>query len=247
LADNPEKRAELIDHLAELRSRLVRCALYITCGAVAAWFLYEPFIYKWLTRPMLPVLQAQNTKFMFTSIIQPFMLRMQVSIVAGLILTLPLVTMEVWGFIAPGLRANEKRPLRWVAPLSIVLFAAGVALAYFILPWGFRWFAHYIPPNAEIRPCVPDTMRFVILMLLAFGVVFELPVFLMLLAQVGIIDSRMLKSNWRYCVVGITMTAAIICPSNDLPSMIAMAIPLLILYAGSIHLVKIVEKKPRKE
>ena len=155
--------------------------------------------------------------------------------------------MEVWGFISPGLRANEKKPLKWVAPLSIVLFAAGVALAYFILPWGFKWFAHYIPKNAEIRPSVPETMRFVLLMLLAFGIVFELPVFLMLLAKVGIISSTMLKTNWRYWVVGITMAAAIICPSNDLPSMVAMAIPLLILYGMSIHLVKFVEKKPKRE
>lgn len=247
MASNLEKRAELVDHLSELRTRLVRVALYVTVGGIAAWFLYEPFIYKWLTRPMNPVLEAQHTKYMFTSIVQPFMLRMQVCVIAGLIMVLPLVTLEVWGFIAPGLRANERRPLRWVVPLSIVLFAAGVALAYFILPWGFRWFAHYIPTNAEIRPSVQDTMRFVMLMMLAFGVVFELPVFLMLLAQVGIIDSKMLKSNWRYWVVGISVAAAIICPSNDVPSMVAMAVPLLILYAASIQLVKLVEKKPKRE
>ena len=244
---NLEKRAELVDHLAELRTRLMRVALYVVVGAVVAWFLYEPFIYKWLTRPMYPILAAQNTKFMFTSIMQPFMLRMQVCTIAGLILVLPLVTIEVWGFIAPGLRNNERKPLKWVIPLSIVLFVAGVALAYTILPWGFRWFSHYIPANAEIRPSVPDTMKFVMLMLLAFGVVFELPVFLMLLAQVGVIDSKMLKTNWRYWVIGISVAAAIICPSNDVMSMMAMAVPLLILYAASIQLVKFVEKKPNRD
>lgn len=225
----------------------MRVALYIVVGGIAAWFLYEPVIYKLLTRPLNPVLAAQHTKYMFTSIIQPFMLRMQVCTIAGLILMLPFVTMEVWGFIAPGLSKNEKKPLKWVAPLSIVLFAGGVALAYFILPWGFEWFSHYIPKNAEIRPSVPDTMKFVMMMMLAFGIVFELPVFLMLLAQVGIIDSKMLKRNWRYWVVGISMGAAITCPSNDVLSMVSMAVPLLILYVASIQLVKFVEKKPNRE
>lgn len=225
----------------------MRCALYIVCGGIAAWFLYEPFIYKWLTWPMSPILEAQKTKYMFTSIIQPFMLRMQVCTIAGLIIMLPLVTIEVWGFIAPGLRSNERKPLKWVVPLSILLFACGVAVAYTILPWGFRWFAHYIPSNAEIRPSVPDTMRFVMLMLLAFGVVFELPVFLMLLGHVGVIDSKMLKSNWRYWIVGITVAAAIICPSNDVLSMTAMAVPLVLLYFASIGLVKFVEKKPNRD
>lgn len=244
---NPEKRAELIEHLGELRTRLIRCALYITCGAIVAWYLYEPFIYKWLTRPMNPVLAAQGTKFMFTSILQPFMLRMQVCMIGGLILTFPWVTLEAWGFVSPGLSAQEKRPLRWAVPLSIVLFACGVAVAYTILPWGFRWFAHYIPRNAEVRPSVQDTMRFVMLMLLAFGVVFELPVLLMILAKVGVLNSEMLKSHWRYWTLGLTIAAAVICPSNDVPSMVAMAIPLLALYGMSIWLVKFVEKKPRKE
>jgi len=246
LAKDLEKRAELFDHLSELRTRLVRCCLYIVCGGIAAWFLYEPFIYKWLTWPMSPILEAQKTKYMFTSIIQPFMLRMQVCTIAGVIIMLPLVTMEVWGFIAPGLHANERKPLKWVVPLSVFLFACGVAVAYTVLPWGFRWFSSYIPVNAEIRPSVPDTMRFVMLMLLAFGIVFELPVFLMLLAQVGIIDSNGLKRNWRYWVVGIAMGAAITCPSNDVLSMVAMAVPLVFLYFASIWLVKLVEKKPSR-
>lgn len=247
MVKNLEKRAELVDHLTELRTRLIRCSIYVVVGAAAAWFLYEPFIYKLLTDPMNAVLQKQDTKYMFTSIVQPFMLRMQVCGVAGLIIMLPLVTLEVWGFIAPGLRANERKPLKWVAPLSIFLFISGVALAYLVLPQGFKWFAQYIPANAEIRPSVQETMRFVILMMLGFGVAFELPVFLMLLGHVGIINSSMLKSQWRYWMVGISLGAAMLTPSNDVLSMMAMAIPLVILYIASIGLVKIVEKKPSRE
>lgn len=247
MTKNLEKRAELVDHLAELRTRLIRCLVYVVVGAVAAWFMYEPFIYRWLTDPMNAVLRNQDTKYMFTSIVQPFMLRMQVCGVAGLIIVLPLVTLEIWGFIAPGLRANERKPLKWVAPLSIVLFISGVALAYLVLPQGFRWFAEFIPSNAEIRPSVQETMRFVILMLLGFGVAFELPVFLMLLGHVGIVNSKMLKSQWRYWMVGIALGAAVLTPSNDVLTMLAMAIPLVFLYIGSIGLVKLVEKKTPRD
>ncbi len=244
MTSNTEKRAELVEHLAELRTRLIRCCIYVVVGATAAWFLYEPFIYKALTRPMDPILRAQSTKFMFTSIVQPFMLRLQVCGVAGLILVLPLVTLEAWGFIAPGLHPNERKPLKWVVPLSVFLFVSGVTLAYLVLPKGFEWFSTFIPTNAEIRPSVEETMRFVILMLLGFGVAFELPVFLMLLAHVGIVNSRMLKTTWRYWIVGIALGAATLTPSNDVFSMMAMAIPLVFLYIGSIGLVKLVEKKP---
>jgi len=196
---------------------------------------------------MNPILRLNNTKFLFTNITEPFMLKMQVCLIAGLIITLPFVTIEAWKFIAPGLKSNEKRPLRWIAPLSILLFAFGVALAYWIMPYGFKWFASYIPPHAELRPSVPATMKFSILMLLAFGLSFELPVFLMLLGQVGIINSKMLSDNWRYGVVGTFIAAAVFTPSNDIFSMVAMATPMAGLYVLSIWLVHIVEKKPGKE
>jgi sec-independent protein translocase protein TatC len=246
LARNPEKRAELVEHLGELRTRLVRSAAYIAGGMLVAWFLYKP-IYNALTRQMEPVLKAHQGKYIFTSITEPFLLKMQVTFVAALMIVLPLITIEIWRFISPGLTPDEKKPLRWTVPMAIFLFAGGASLCYYILPFAFRWFAFYLPQNAVIMPSVPATIKFELLMLLAFGCVFELPVVLMLLAQIGIIDSKMLKDNWRYSVVAISILAATITPSNDLFSMATMAIPLVILYLASIWLVKFVEKKPRKE
>lgn len=246
MARNPDRRAELVEHLAELRTRLVRSFAYIAVGMVGAWFLYKP-IYSALTRQMEPVLKAHEGKYIFTSITEPFLLKMQVTFVAALILVLPLLTIELWRFISPGLMPNEKKPLRWMFPLSIFLFAGGVSLCYSILPFAFRWFAFYLPSNATIMPSVPGTMKFELLMLLAFGCVFELPVVLLVLAQLGIIDSKMLKDNWRYSVVAISIIAATITPSNDVLSMVTMAVPLVLLYLVSIWLVKFVEKKPKKE
>lgn len=211
-----------------------------------AWFLYRP-IYNALTRQMEPVLKAHQGKYIFTSITEPFLLKMQVTFAASLIIVLPLLIIEIWRFIAPGLTTNEKKPLRWTVPMAIFLFASGASLCYSILPFAFKWFAFYLPANAVIMPSVPATIRFELLMLLAFGCVFELPVVLMLLAQVGIIDSKMLKDNWRYSVVAISILAATITPSNDVFSMATMAIPLVLLYLASIWLVKFVEKKPGRE
>lgn len=242
---NPERRAELIEHLGELRTRLVRSVAYIAVGMIGAWFLYKP-IYNALTRQMEPVLKAHQGKYIFTSITEPFLLKMQVTFFTALIITLPLITIEIWRFIAPGLMPNERKPLRWMVPMSIFLFIGGASLCYSILPFAFRWFAYYLPHNAVIMPSVPGTIRFELLMLLAFGCVFELPVVLMVLAQIGIIDSKMLKDNWRYSVVGISILAATITPSNDVLSMLTMAVPLVFLYLASIWLVKLVEKKPRR-
>lgn len=211
-----------------------------------SWFLYKP-IYNALTRQMEPVLKAHQGKYIFTSITEPFLLKMQVTFAASLIIVLPLLIIEIWRFIAPGLTTNEKKPLRWTVPMAIFLFASGASLCYSILPFAFKWFAFYLPANAVIMPSVPATIRFELLMLLAFGCVFELPVVLMLLAQVGIIDSKMLKDNWRYSVVAISILAATITPSNDVFSMATMAIPLVLLYLASIWLVKFVEKKPGRE
>lgn len=246
MAQDTEKRAELIEHLSELRTRLVRSLVYLAGGMIVAYFLYGP-IYTALTRPIMPVLTAHHSKPAFLHIIDPFMLKVQVTLVAGLVLVSPLILLEMWGFISPGLTNNEKRPLRWMVPLSVFLFAAGVALCYWVLPYAFRWFASFIPKDAVVMQSIPANMRFVLLMLVAFGCAFELPVVLMLLAQIGIVNSKMLKDNWRYSVVAISILAATFTPSNDVLSMMTMAVPMVILYLSSIWLVKFVEHRPNRD
>lgn len=170
------------------------------------------------------------------------MIQMQICLVAGVILALPLVMWEVWAFVAPGLTPNEKRPVKWVAPLAIFLFLSGVVLCYFILPAAFSWFALYVPKNAELRPSVQQSILFTVKMLFAFGVAFELPIVLMVLGKLGIVNSRMLRANWRICVVAVAIVAAVATPSNDALTMICMAIPLVFLFLFSIFLVWLVEE-----
>jgi len=244
LADNEEKRAELFEHLAELRARLIRSAVYLVIGTAIAWVFYKQ-LFALLTRPMMSVLGKLDSKFLLTGFPEAFMIKLQVCMIAGLIIVCPFVTCEVWGFIAPGLTREEKKPVVWIAPLSVILFASGVALCYFIMPTAFGWFASFVPSGAELRPNVQTSLIFIIKMLAAFGVVFQLPVFLMFLAKVGIIDSKMLRANWRYAMVAVAVVAAVATPSADAFSMLMMGVPVAGLYFLSILLVKVVEGKPR--
>lgn len=232
--------SELSEHLAEIRTRLIRSLIYLVIAAILAWLLYDQ-IFQFLTRPMMTVMEKMGAKFLYIGFPEAFMVQVQICLVAGLILASPFISAEIWGFVAPGLTPSEKRPLKWIAPLAIVLFFCGVAMCYSILPTAFGWFAQYVPKDAELRPTVQASVLFSVKMLLVFGIVFELPVVLMLLAKVGIVSSRLLKRNWRIAMVAVSIVAAVATPSNDAFSMLMMAIPVAGLYFVSILLVWVVE------
>jgi len=209
-------------------------------GTVAAWFCYD-YLLDFLTRPMLGVMRQTQTQFLLTTFPEAFMIQLQICVVAGIILTCPALTIELWGFVAPGLTPEERRPLKWIVPLAALLFVLGVVVCYLILPKAFEWFAMYIPSHTRLLPSLQQSLLFTLKMLLAFGIVFELPILLMLLAKVGIVNSSFLLKNWRPAMVGISVISAIITPSNDAFSMLMMAIPVSGLYFVSIALVRLVE------
>ena len=235
-----EKKAELTEHLAELRGRILRSVFYIVAATVVTWFFYDQ-LFALLVRPMSDALRDFEFGFQLLSFQEAFIVRLQICVVAGLILSSPLVAREVWGFIAPGLTPSERRPIKWIAPLAVLLFWGGVVLCYAILPAAFKWFASYVPEGVELRPTLQMAVLFSLKMLLMFGITFQLPIVLMLLAKIGIVDSKMLWSNWRVAMVGVAILAAVATPSNDAFTMLMMAVPVALLYFFSIFLVKIVE------
>jgi len=239
---NPDKELELFDHLAELRTRVMRCLIYVGLAMCVTWFVFDQ-LYTFLLQPAITVLKATGGKFLQTSFVQGFTLRMQVSFLGGLILTLPLLTLEAWGFVAPGLTRQERKAVYFVAPLSIVLFFAGIAICYFSLPRALAWFVSMQPPNTALIPDVSRTLIFMVQMYLAFGLMFELPVVLMFLGKVGIINSRLMVKYWREATVVIAFLAALITPSNDAFTMTMMAAPMVLLYFLSISLVRWVEAR----
>lgn len=209
---------------------------------IICWFFYDR-IFTFLTAPAMKVFGPQHIKFQMTAITEGFMLKMKICLISGLILALPLVTTEAWGFVSPALTKSEKRPLMWIAPLSIVLFIMGVSLCYYIMPVAVDWFLGQKSPNTEFHPFVSQNLIFLVMMLLAFGLCFELPIVLMFLGKIGIINSRMMKTYWRQAIVITAIVAAVATPSNDALSMLMLAVPMCILFVLSIFLVKIIEPK----
>jgi sec-independent protein translocase protein TatC len=241
MARNADREMELWEHLSELRSRIIRSLIYIVVGMLLCWLFYDE-LFAFLSAPLKAVHKLQGVKFLWLSITEPFMVQMQISLVGGLILAIPLITTELWGFVAPGLTAEEKKGFHLVVPLSVMFFLLGVTCAYLILPSAFSWFAGFITADAILNQSPVKYITFVVKMLLAFGIVFQLPVVLMFLAWVGIVTSDMLKQNWRSAIVMTSIVAAVATPSNDAFTMVMMAIPLAILYFASIWLVKVVER-----
>ena len=235
------KEMELWEHLDELRQRLIRAALYVAFGLAVAWAVY-PQIWELFFRPLEPVLQQHGWKIVYRSFTDGFMLRLKVSLVAGLVVAIPLVTLELWGFIAPGLTRNERRACQVVFPLSILFFFGGVVCGYMMMSVAIGYFAQFIPDNVELLQDPIDYIMFLVKMVVAFGVCFQLPVVLMFLAWVGLVSSDALKKGWRFAVVGCFIVGAIATPGGDPMTMGVMAAPLALLYVASIYLCALVEK-----
>lgn len=255
--DSDEKKAELTEHLAELRTRLIRACLYLGIGMVVMYAFYKP-IYHFLSAPITDTLAKMQHQPGATGLplgaiavrnfTDPFFIRLQIAMVGGLILAVPFVVMELWAFIAPGLTPPEKKGVRFVAPMSVGLFIAGVTCAYLILHMAVRWFLSYLTdiPGAVLLQDPLTYVVFVVKMLLVFGLLFQLPVVLMFLGKIGILTSAIMIQYWRQIAVGLFTLAMVVAPSNDPGTMLALAIPLTLLFFGSISLVKMVEpKEPR--
>lgn len=236
-----DRQLELVEHLNELRSRVMRIAIYVCVGAVAGWTFYG-FFFEFFTTPVMKILKPDGGKFLLTGVAEGFTIKMQVSLLIGIILAMPLITMEGWKFVMPGLTRSERRAVKLVAPLSIILFALGVVLAFYAMPMGIRWLVGQNPPEATFMPSVKETMMFILKMYLAFGLVFQMPVILMFLGKVGLVSSRTLKSYWRQAIVAIAIVAAAVTPSGDAFTMMMICVPMFALYILSIGLVKWVER-----
>lgn len=235
-----DRQLELIEHLTELRTRIIRIAVYVMLGTLAGWIFYG-FFFKVLSKPIMPILGSGND-FIGTDITEGFMIKMQISVLIGIIIALPLLTMEGWRFVAPGLTRRERKAVKLVGPLSILLFAGGVVVSYCILPMGFKWLLAQFPKGVKFLPKIGPNLVFILKMHLAFGLTFQLPIILMFLGKVGIVNSKLLITHWRQAVVALAIIAAVVTPSGDAFTMGMMCLPLLVLYVLSIGLVKLVER-----
>lgn len=240
-----DQRADFISHLTELRTRLLRTIGYAMLGAAVVWFFFKP-IYTFLIRPISEPLSKVGGELAVRGILEGFMIKCEIALIGGMIIAAPFIYWEVWAFIAPGLTQKERRAVRPLIPVSGILFFMGVALGYLITGPSVRWMLAYVPPHSRALLTLNDTLLLILKFYLAFGISFQLPIVIVLLAKLGIVNSRMLGRRWREAAVGIFVVAAIITPTWDPITMTVCALPMVGLYLGTIGVVKIMERGHRK-
>jgi len=238
-----EKKLPLTSHLQELRTRLILSFVAIGVGFGLCYTFSQP-LFDILSAPLLKVMPIGGS-LIFTSVAEAFFTYMKVGFIGGLILASPYVLYQIWAFVAPGLYRNEKRYVIPFVVLGSFFFALGICFGYFVaLPIGFKFLLGYATDFIKPMPSVKEYLSFSIKFLLAFGLVFEFPVVLLLLARIGVVDAKTLARQRRYAILLIFVFAAVVTPP-DLISQVIMALPLMGLYELSILLARMFGKKPK--
>ena len=250
--DNSEKSG-FISHLVELRQRLINSFIFLFSFFVICYFFSEE-IYSFLVQPYADAVKDDNVnrRLIFTALQETFLTYLRVSFFAALFVSSPIILIQIWKFIAPGLYKNEKKAiLPYLIATPILFLFGGMLVYYLIMPLAIKFFLSFeassinsaLPIQLEAK--VNEYLSLVMKLIFAFGLSFQLPVILSLLARVGFVDSVFLKERRKYVVVIIFVAAAILTPPDPI-TQIGLAIPLLILYELSIFSVKIIEKRKNK-
>jgi len=246
--DPEEFRATLGEHVGELRDRILRSVFLIAaCWAVAWFFLQTPLYNAIESLVMDAVDEYRRThpgfKFEepFKNATEAFMLKLKFSFMIGLGMALPFLVLQIWGFVEPGLKPSEKKPIKALAPISVCLFALGAYFCWLILPTTFRWFLSYMEefPGTSLFQEPGSMVFFTWKLMLAFGIGFQLPLVVFIAGKLGIIGPDTLTHYWRQAVVFVFFASAILTPSGDIFTMLMMAVPLTILLVLSILAVKL--------
>ncbi len=246
IKDIDESQAPLLDHLIELRSRLVRCVLALAVAFGICLYFADPIL-GFLIQPLKNAFPAGEGQLIFTKLYEVFFVELKVALFAGFCLSFPIIANQLWAFIAPGLYAREKKAFLPFLLATPILFLMGASLAYFVvMPTAFRWFLGFqgTAGGLEIQalPTANEYLGLVMQFILAFGMSFLLPVLLLLLHRAGIVTRDQLVGARRYVVVLVVTVAAIITPP-DPGSQLLLAIPLLLLFEGSLVLMRLTEKR----
>ncbi|MEZ0328268.1 MAG: twin-arginine translocase subunit TatC [Dissulfuribacterales bacterium] len=232
----PEQGLPLHEHLNELRQRIIRSLLALAAGFAVAYYFIDP-IFDAVARPLKQVL-PEGSSIIFTAYSEGFFAYLKLAFVCAIFLSSPIILYEIWAFIAPGLYSHEKRIVLPMVFVSSLCFIGGGVFGYFVVfPAAFGFFAGYSSSGLKLMPNITEYLSFAIHLLLAFGLAFELPVFMLLLGMMGVVRAEWLKKWRRYAILVAFVAAAILTPTPDVVNQILMAVPLILLYELGILLV----------
>ena len=246
---NEDQESGFISHLAELRKRLIHSFIFLIVFFLFC-YLFAENLYGFLVDPFAQAVKDDGTdrRLIFTALQETFLTYLKVSFFAAFFITCPFILIQIWKFIAPGLYKHEKIAIPYLILTPILFFLGGMLVYYLIMPLAIKFFLSFessglstnLPIQLEAK--VNEYLSLVMKLIFAFGISFQLPVVLSLLARVGVVDSQFLKTRRKYVIVIIFAAAALLTPPDPI-TQIGLAIPLLILYELSIFSVKFIENK----
>jgi sec-independent protein translocase protein TatC len=249
IRDIDDREMPLLEHLIELRNRLMYASGAILAGFLICYFFAHD-IYAFLVQPLADIYEGQTGRRMiYTGLTEAFFTYLKVAFWAGAFLAFPFVAVQLWMFIAPGLYRTEKQAfLPFLAATPVLFFAGGAVAYYLVFPLAWRFFVSFETPPGEgalpieLEARVAEYLSLVMKLIFAFGISFQLPVALTLMGRVGLVSSEGLARNRKYAIVGVFVVAALLTPP-DIISQIGLGIPIIILYEASIIAVRMVERK----
>jgi sec-independent protein translocase protein TatC len=233
-------KMSFLEHLDELRRRIITSLIAIVVGFVVSLFFVER-IFRFVMEPLRAVLPGG--RLIYTEAPEAFLLQLKSAALVGLILALPVLLWQIWGFVAPGLYANEKRLAIPFVVSGTVFFASGVLFSHYVVfPAAWDFFAGFSTDYMEFTPRVSPTFALYVRMALGLGAVFQIPTVVMFLARVGLVTPRLLVRNLKYAFLGVFVVAAVITPGSDPLSQVLVAMPMMGLYILSIGIAWIFQK-----
>ena len=245
---NPTGEMPLMEHLGELRDRIIKVAVAVTVGAIAGWFLY-PIMFDALLDPYCSIQGVDNAdcRLLQTEPLETFSVRLKMAGYAGIAMAMPVILWQIWRFITPGLHKHEKRYAVPFVVSALALFILGAGLAYWSLPKAIEFLIDVGGDDNFITQFRPAPyFQLVTYMMLAFGVGFEFPVVLVFLQLVGLIKPETLRNSRRYAIVAIVVIVAVLTPSGDPYTLTILSIPMYLFYEASIVVGAVVTRRRRK-
>ncbi len=246
--DIDDSKAPLLDHLIELRSRLLKCVIALFLGFMLC-FAFSEQLFAILVHPLKEAFGASGGKLVYTKLYEAFFVQVKVALFGSFFLSFPIIANQLWAFVAPGLYAKEKKALLPFLLATPILFLAGASLAYFVvMPTAFHFFLEFQGNSSglqvEALPSADAYLGLVMQFILAFGISFLLPVLLMLLNRAGLVSREQLVGVRRYMIVGAFIAAAVLTPP-DVVSQLMLAVPMILLYELTLLAIWFTDRKQR--